>query len=747
MCSCAGDTITCDCSSGLGCACTATDDGFAPQLYNQMQQQYATCACFAYDDVFVGEAMSIQSGLQVVLNPNRTVLSMLTTPCVPPTQITGPLLASVCSDGEMEMTFFFNGTNPLVMNLNLQQEVVVLYSAGGTPLYELLALTWSASSNPSSAQNAQMFDATWWSSDPNFVVRPIWLSVAFSLPYTIPRFLLDIRTAGVQIPGFGVVPIALQIQGWDGSQWVALTSYISGAYQSRDRVVVNSSLPNLPLYGARLVSQYPMEIRQFVPLVDQACTCGGVVVQYPIPDLSSYTALQDLMLYEGTNNLSLPCVCQNNCNVTVNGNTFQVAYDGVCQDSGYIPLTTGSIETVTSVTYQNFSSFYAQCSGSGYFASVQYANFSSPAGLLVVLYLASAPIPPATYGASVFELVLTQPTCYYDATNQYVSFLAYRFSNISFAGDAFVNTTQIEVVKGQDGVCPLGWDCADCGCSNRFASVSSVSYCGLSPLQQVVYQNLQQNITTPEWRLLNEYIQAGAIIQSNFSGPLHEVLVVSGCSPQVCLPPTPYMCPDGVCASSAATCVVYRNVPGDGCTANEIDSTKYFCACAQGYAGIACELSSCNPPDPYVGAENPYSWCQCYSAPPLKIRPPVTNFLAPLIPYKPADAVRINNAYGNGVGPIYQEVYPNFGGYGAPFMMERTLWTGQTITSNCQPAHQGPLGQYLTLDDDVLSRDPATGAVTAWTSYVDANGKTVQYVSAAISLLFSLVQRGGGVAG
>ncbi len=196
-------------------------------------------------------------------------------------------------------------------------------------------------------------------------------------------------------------------------------------------------------------------------------------------------------------------------------------------------------------------------------------------------------------------------------------------------------------------------------------------------------------------------------------------------------------CKDGTCPENGAPCPTpYYNCPGDGCV--EISAyTKFFkCACAQGYNGLACNWHYAVSPVPKLAefdyaVNDPHRWVYSGQAPPLKMQPgkfpPIfrQNVMSKDVNLMNSGGMPPRSARDVQMKRIRNEAAP----FGDPLVTKRYIPPiRQFVYSTCAYAHAGPLGQYLTIEDDVRTRDLRTGEVLEWTTYYGYESETVQYV-------------------
>ncbi|MHA1680868.1 MAG: hypothetical protein ACTSUE_07660 [Promethearchaeota archaeon] len=169
----------------------------------------------------------------------------------------------------------------------------MIWSPGGIPVDDVEAhYILEASSNSVDAHHVTNVNATYWESKMDYTERPVWIRYSYPKSHQITRVLLNLRTVGIPVleQNNGSLAIELRVQGSmaesptdnvaDSEDWVTILDIASNVYKGYEYLLENVTHTG-PWRHVRLVSLYPMSIREFVPFTDQACDCldgvlGGI---------------------------------------------------------------------------------------------------------------------------------------------------------------------------------------------------------------------------------------------------------------------------------------------------------------------------------------------------------------------------------------------------------------------------------------------------------------------------------------
>lgn len=204
------------------------------------------------------------------------------------------------------------------------------------------------------------------------------------------------------------------------------------------------------------------------------------------------------------------------------------------------------------------------------------------------------------------------------------------------------------------------------------------------------------------------------------------------CEGQVCPAATPHRCKSGLCVAYSSQCTADRFVcPGDGCVqqsgASEFGNDVFGCACAPFFGGLDCSVGDALPATPRRQFGVPAgATIACGQPPPLREKPPFVDLLSTQ-PITLQTLLEINDRQTGNSAPLssldvgYHRVMPQAAPFGKPLKWSYSE-SGSTVTSyqqnliytDCPPARRGSRGEYVLLDDDVLTRDLTTGAVLEW---------------------------------
>ena len=167
----------------------------------------------------------------------------------------------------------------------------------------------------------------------------------------------------------------------------------------------------------------------------------------------------------------------------------------------------------------------------------------------------------------------------------------------------------------------------------------------------------------------------------------------------------------------------------------DVDSSTFRCACEPGWSGNACQYAHCEMDIPIAfisGGIAGGQVCTCGGPPPNRLKPPADNnyILDGNLKLLPSHLVELNyRKVGNSIprGPLdvnYHSVMPVHAPYG-PVLK---YWHEQLqIYSTCPFMRRGLHGEYVTLTDDVVSRDPINGEVLERRSYTLPDGSVKTY--------------------
>lgn len=660
------------------------------------------------------------------------------------------------------------------------------------------AVVYTASSNAPSAGNAQGF--TWgvyWASVLAFVENPAWVRIDFSAPSIVAGVLLTLRRAALTSD----IPVEVLVQGLGAEDgvWRNLGFVISSDFDTEpaeaQRRWVASLMPTLPLRAVRLLSRFPLAVYEFVPLTTQGCTCATSSLMYsafsparpavtllpsaPVLDtVSLYKRLLPRYLASNGTGPTESCVCADACIINTPGGQYaDVSNNGVCNDelafvlNNNVSVSTvtleGPIETSTPFSVMQ-SAFPPEdlvllgANATNCFLQV----FDNTLPRVVMHWCGATPAPDETDALAVSTLFgvwnLTGAANYSGAYA--FTFLSPTDNATTLNGNGWVlldagaqqYTRQVNITLARYGdalalqlVCPTGYDCTDCGDSERLVAEAPFTNCQpLTALERAFMDDIanQSSLAFGEWRAVSEFQRQVAVFGLPVTSMRPAWFPVCP-SKQVCPFPEHTPCSDGVCRRE---CSETRECDRTGCVTSDVNSDVYACACRQGWGGLQCEYNAVVPPQPFAAAGTVDPNQVIHFTPPLREQPPSVG-LNPLLSVTNEDLLRRNRAW----KPRQQDTFLEFDevtgltktiinssdvenlrikARHAPYgsVIERVVQLqsgrGDFIRTSCPPAHRGPLGQILLLEQDVRVRDPVTGKVLEWTEYDTPEGGKVQYI-------------------
>ena len=652
-----------------------------------------------------------------------------------------------------------------ITSTNPMDWAVLQFSIAGFAINSLAGnLQFSASSNSQNASVVNVLSSSYWQPEEQVIT---YIQMSFNTTYYPNYTRIVFYEAGQFYGNVTRLPSAIYFQGWINNRWISLAQI--GVYAPAgswaERII---KFPGVfQSYSAfRLISiDGPFSVRYWQVYSLQVCNCtDGSDLTLSLPSLDGLETLSkqllDLQAFD-TANPNAGCIAINNCTIEIAPGIFRnLANDGVCQDAKYIasimnfqvPLekinttyynvSTGNYWLVTPEVFPGISTVQFTSNTSLYFNITQLQAYYVPAiSGTPYPYLnpssngtGSNPLAIYYFNSSTYQVVTAQQNL------EPFSIITYLNGTVYFRYDLYETNYQELVTLNL--ACPVGYDTSDCGSSLRFLPLQPEVQCTYSAAQatlkaaienttiivnQTYYITNLSSLTDTSWKALYEFI------------PLTRrtsVVIPNNCPGQVCPGSAPFRCANGLCVNFANQCNITYTCPGNGCV-KQTDATSdgvssWRCVCKPGFSGDACQYGQCTPATPYLPitalqVTPAAGTCACGGLPPFKIKPPWPNLGKD---YTNDELVAINtkwtaNSGRKSVGEIaYLNVMPSFG-WGVAVRRQVVLSYGSNILSSqqriiytdCPCARLGSTGEQFLLDDDVLTRDPITGVVTAWKPY------------------------------
>ncbi len=190
---------------------------------------------------------------------------------------------------------------------------------GGVPVVRTnLDVVLNVSSNDPGDAVMDTSPSTWTSS---LLDHDASITYTFPHPVTFTAVFLDLVTVGLSVDG-GTIPVSVYIQGAVvQGEWMTLARHMDEVVNGSSRVTL--SLTNDESWtSVRLHSYYPLEVRTFMPYIEQDCVRGT------LNGTSDMIASVRALLLTPPN-LDSACVCEDTCEFA----GISAAMDGICSDS------------------------------------------------------------------------------------------------------------------------------------------------------------------------------------------------------------------------------------------------------------------------------------------------------------------------------------------------------------------------------------------------------------------------------
>lgn len=698
------NTEQCECSV-LGCSCFR-DDAFAGTLFNQMQLYGVNQSCFVVspnaDWKFVAEVVlqGCNSSTLSGVNLEGFILDKWQY---------APHVAQCNAQGNtilIPQLYKSPYTDFRVVNRTLVDLVRVPY---GVSAYLVSNYTLSASFNEANASNVVSDDFTVWTSDAD---EHSFLRVTFDHAVHFVGAYVVFQTVGFEVAGYGNHTAQVQVQGGSinsmkRASWKTLNTTASDVIDGHLAVFVP-----FDYYGEslRLFSAFPMSVRRFVPLTNQNCHLGEIIVQptsvYPQTRNNSF----DTRTFPNCS-----CTCTDDC--VIEG--VPVYKNGICEDFRFITkdvafenvTDTGFEYTADTILIANITEadeFYFFEEDGFYIWSLLNVSFNtstftqSPALIRVVnestyAYISKHPLIAATRNSLIINATFVTKPGYVQGGN----------------------------------TCNDGTDCSDCGNSCRERDLDPDLQCDLSPYQLRLKAYLE-NTSSIEFNYL---LETDELLDRNFNIKFNvtlnrDVWVIGKGPCGDC---------DGKIRCSNGECVSFRHecsqslfdCPGDGCVQTNVNRKQFKCVCGATHSGLDCSFTECLPLDTATGLVDPHRVCSCSSSPPLKLNPrTLLTEQKERIPIDSNKVLTLNRRTPrrgtNDVGWV--NVQADFAPFGYPFY--RTYFEGGVLRyTNCPYVVIDPNGIHRSLEECVQQRSPEwPHVVTKWRQFTMLNGSRVEYV-------------------
>ncbi len=644
----------------------------------------------------------------------------------------------------------------------------LLFSVKGFSLFQTSTIpTFTASSNSGSSANVNLLNTTYWTSVGSMYDLPVWLEVDLHQNFYVDFSTMVFYKAGIKLDD-EEFPLFLYFQGWHTDHWVNIGNvsvFVEEGGWVQKSIVFDTLLP---FNKFRLITnggQFAM--RQWWLYSNQECSCvDGTDLIMNLDSVEGLKTIQDQLdeiqffLDHIDQN---QCVCENNCTIKVTGNKYaQGAYDGVCEDAYAIAIETGlpytlSVLSSAVVNLTEDTPLYKLYTWN-VFDGIDSVQFVTDISLFIdtdaqilfyptYLNADNTPYFPPTPSYSNSSTVVNG-TIYYlsQSTLAVIQYTAAQtdLSDMVYINDSYSFTvTNYTYTFGnlvEDGIaCTAGYDCADCGPFYRDIKLMPGYTCSLTSSQSQLQAAIQNTDTivnrtyyisnftelTAQWTAIYQNIRLTRKITQ---------IQTDYCPRQSCPTATPFMCPSGKCVQFQSECLPLYNCPGNGCVqqtdASVFGNLVYRCACAAGFGGDACQYDYCLGATPYFRNGVPGAVeCTCGGIPPLRELPPIVNIGQN---YKLSTLVEINNKITGNSAPksaldvSFLRIKPQAGGWGRVVRYEIQLpgsdllsTSQRTIYTTCSPARMGFYGEAILLDDDVLTRNPLTGQIIWYRSYIN----------------------------
>jgi hypothetical protein len=574
------------------------------------------------------------------------------------------------------------------------------------------------------------------------------------------------------------IPFRIYIQGWKNGYWYTLGSV--GVYVApggwAERSITFDTMESFLRF--RLVClEGPFAVRNWRIVTNQYCECAnGEVLTLRLGStvgLPTVETILDQINAIDANLMGAGCVCENDCEVTINtiGDIQQTAENGVCEDAIYISTLLG-IEPV--LTLFNTSTINVTFASPGpeliyklyttsVFEGIDTIQFVSDEAFLmnistqqfyydqsVVMGIPAVtnedtPITILIYFLNSTTLEILQPV------SQFEPFSISYYLNDTFLIETQQWFTDYGGLVQANRACCAGCDCADCGSSARLTPIQTAVQCTYSPAQGRLLEMIANSTV-----VVNQtYYVANLTALTNWTGIYHNVRVtrnqpvlgLQNCPGQVCNVTHPWRCDNGECVAYYSDCNDRFFCPANGCVQQTDAATQgfisYRCACDVGFGGDACQYSVTSPATPRLqitqqGVIPGALESKCGGPPALRQKPPIINedlgFLTEAAlnqmnwKWTADSPQQCENELG------YLRVMPS-SGWGQALRYQFFLRTApldvlsednQIIYTTCPPMRMGFHGEYVLLTDDLLSVDPTTCQPT-WKTWTNSNGAEQQF--------------------